>query len=62
MFLDVPSQWPPQDPPPEPPKARFSPKEEKFLLWVVALNVLGLFIAPVGGFTILNAVRALFGP
>ncbi len=62
MFMDFrdqppPPRWEPRRPPPPPP--RLTPRQEKIVGWLVAINVLALLIAPIGGASIIYAVVAM---
>ncbi|PAX06543.1 hypothetical protein CKY28_15425 [Sphingomonas lenta] len=51
MFVSH-DDWPPPprwEPPRPPPRKRMSAAGEKFLLWVVGVNLLLLFVAPIAG-------------
>ncbi|MDO1585049.1 hypothetical protein [Rhizobium oryzicola] len=51
------------DPPPEqPPKRQLTPRQQKTLLWIIAFNVVTLFIAPIGGATVIEALLSSFKP
>ena len=56
MFLDLPGAGPWR---PDPPKPRITPKGEKILVWIVALNLVLLLVAPIGGATVIHALIAL---
>lgn len=60
MYLD--QGWkPPWEPQWEPPsrRPRLTKGQERAIVWIVALNVLLLFIAPVGGATVIHALFAM---
>ncbi|MBP0493457.1 hypothetical protein [Roseomonas indoligenes] len=56
MFLDLPGAGPRR---PDPPKPRITPRGEKVLVWIVALNVVLLLVAPIGGATVIQALISL---
>ncbi|ACL62411.1 hypothetical protein [Methylobacterium nodulans] len=47
---------PPWEPPREP---RLTQRQERVFLWLIAVNALLVFIAPIGGATIIHAVLAV---
>jgi hypothetical protein len=56
MYVD--EGWrPPGEPPPREPRPM--ERQERVFLWLIAVNALLLFIAPVGGATIIHAVLAM---
>ena len=48
---------PPGEPPPREP--RLTERQERVILWLIAVNALLLLIAPVGGATFVHAVLAM---
>ena len=62
MFVD--EGWrPPREPAWEPPsrKPPMTKAQERAVVWIVGLNVVLLFVAPVGGASVIHALIALFG-
>jgi hypothetical protein len=61
MFVDFNDRPPPPrwEPRPEPQRPRLTRRQERVLLWLVGLNLLALFVAPIAGGTVLMAVAAL---
>lgn len=61
MFLEDKRFGPftPPDPPPRTPK--LTPRQGRTLLWVIAVNVILLLVAPIGGRTLFNALAVLLG-
>ncbi len=63
MFLDLQGYGRRPEEPPPPPR-RLSPQGEKVMLWVICVNILLLFIAPIAGgsvvMTLINVIRHLF--
>ncbi|WP_407520804.1 hypothetical protein [Methylobacterium oryzisoli] len=50
--------WKPAwEPPPREP--RLTKRQERVFLWLIVVNVVLLFVAPIGGTTIIHAVLAL---
>jgi hypothetical protein len=47
------------EPPALPPRPTMSKRQEAILLWLVGLWLMGLFIAPIGGSSILHVVAYL---
>ncbi|TXN32991.1 hypothetical protein FV220_04025 [Methylobacterium sp. WL19] len=61
MFVD--EGWkPPREPSWEPParKPPLTKAQERAVVWIIGVNVLLLFVAPVGGATVIHAIAALF--
>lgn len=59
MFLDMKSYGPRPEPlPPKPSKPNLSAREQKILAWVICFNILVLFIAPIGGATVIHSLLA----
>ncbi|WP_165700232.1 hypothetical protein [Methylobacterium sp. Leaf108] len=57
MYVD--DGWrPPLEPPSR--KPRITKRQERVLVWVLALNALLLLVAPIGGATMAHALMALF--
>ena len=55
MFVE--GGWKPSpEPPPRAP--RLTPRQQRVMFWLVALNALLLLIAPIGGATIFHAILA----
>lgn len=52
---------PPWEPPPEPERRRLTKREESVVLWIIGANLLFVLLAPIGGATVVHAVRAMFG-
>ena len=48
---------PPWEPPPREP--RLTKRQEKVLVWLIAVNVALLVIAPIGGATVIHAILAM---
>lgn len=46
----------PEEPPPRRP--RLTARQERVFLWIVAVNVLLLLVAPIGGATVIHAILA----
>jgi hypothetical protein len=61
MFLDLNNYTPPPEPPADRGQEPLTPRQQKTLIWIVGLNLLLLFVAPIGGATIISAMIALFG-
>lgn len=59
MYLDTKNEWDPPDGMPPPPP-RLNPRQERVLLWLLAVNLLLLFVAPLAGVTIFEGLYALF--
>ncbi|GJE03123.1 hypothetical protein [Methylobacterium isbiliense] len=58
MFVE--GGWKPAwEPPPREP--RLTKGQERVILWLIVVNVLLLFVAPIGGATIIHAVLAMLG-
>jgi hypothetical protein len=56
MFVE--GGWkPPQEPPPREP--RLTRRQERVLVWLIAVNALLLLIAPIGGATIIHGILAV---
>ncbi|AWN44422.1 hypothetical protein U8607_06425 [Methylobacterium durans] len=49
--------WKPSWEPPR--KPRLTKRQERVLLWLIAVNLLLLLIAPIGGATLIHAVLAM---
>ncbi|MBB3996842.1 hypothetical protein [Aureimonas pseudogalii] len=61
MYVDFRNDGPPPEPwKPERPKARLTGRQEKLLVWIVCFNLLMLFLGPLAGVTLLDAVIAYF--
>ena len=58
MFVEGGGGWkpPPWQPPPR--KPRMTKRQEAVFLWLVAINLMLLLVAPIGGATIVQAVIA----
>ncbi len=52
-----PPRWEPSKPVPP----RVSPRQERVLMWVVGLNLLLLFVAPIAGGSLIHLLVALLG-
>ncbi len=64
MFVRFDPDWPPHDPPrraPEPPPRRLQADQEKRLLQAIALNLVLMIVAPIGGATVLAALFSWWG-
>ena len=61
MFLDLNNFTPPPEPPAEPDRPSLTPRQQKVLAWIAGLNIVLLFIAPVGGATVISGLIELFG-
>ncbi|MBE7220744.1 MAG: hypothetical protein INR64_19930 [Caulobacteraceae bacterium] len=60
MFVEGGGGWQPSPwRPPQRPR-RMTKREESVILWLVAVNLLLLVVAPIGGATIVEAVIAAF--
>lgn len=57
MYVEGGGWRPSWEPPPRRP--RLTRRQERIILWFVALDVLLLLIAPIGGATVIQAVAAL---
>lgn len=63
MFVDFQHGEPPTEPwQPRPPKPRLTPRQEAAMGWIVAVNLVLLLVAPIAGFTLFDAMIALFAP
>jgi len=60
MFLDLKNYTPPPDPPGEPGRPSLTPRQQKTLMAIIGFNILLLFIAPIGGATIIAAFLQFF--
>jgi hypothetical protein len=60
MFLDLNNYTPPPDPPAEPDRPSLTPRQQKTLLIIVGFNIFLLFIAPIGGATVISALLEFF--
>ncbi len=61
MFLDLNNYTPPPEPPADRGPQPLTPRQQKTLMWIVGVNLILLFVAPIGGATIISAMIALFG-
>ena len=62
MFLDLNNYTPPPDPPAEPDRSpSLTPRQQKTLMMIVGFNIFLLFVAPIGGATVISALLELFG-
>ena len=64
MFVRFDPDWPPLDPPkrtPEPTPKRLDPQQEKRLMLIIGVNALLLFVAPIGGATVIGALLRWWG-
>ncbi len=64
MFLRFDPDWPPIDPPqpaPEPRPVQLDAHQQKRLMQAIGLNVLLLFVAPIGGATVIGSLLAWLG-
>ncbi len=61
MFLDLNNFTPPPEPPAEPDRPPLTPRQQKALAWIAGLNIVLLFIAPIGGATVISGLIELFG-
>ena len=52
--------WKPASEPPAR-RPRLTGRQERILMWLIAINVVLTLVAPIGGATILQAVAALLG-
>ena len=62
MFVPFDEGWPP--PPrwePRPERPRLSKRDEGRLLWLIGVNLLLLFVAPLAGVSVLQVIAALWG-
>ncbi|KQU55982.1 hypothetical protein ASG67_07830 [Sphingomonas sp. Leaf339] len=61
MFVDFRNAWPPPEPwQPKPQPPRISRRGESVLAWILGFNLLMLFLGPLAGATVIDAVVALF--
>ncbi|MBP2549325.1 hypothetical protein J2858_002248 [Neorhizobium galegae] len=63
MFLDLNGYYRrlPDPPPQNPGRRSLTAKEQKVMLWVICVNLVLLFVAPIGGATVIHAAfSALF--
>lgn len=60
MFLDLKNYTPPPEPPPNRGPDPLTPRQQKALAWIAGLNLILLFIAPIGGATIISGLIELF--
>ncbi|MCK8785789.1 hypothetical protein M0638_15525 [Roseomonas sp. NAR14] len=60
MYVDW-NDWPPpyREPPPPPPRPRFTKRDERLVVWVLGVNLLLWFLAPLAGVTFLHAILAV---
>jgi hypothetical protein len=58
MYLDT--GWRPSGEPPHR-EPRMTKRQERVLVWLLAVNTLLLLLAPVGGATIIHAVWSMLG-
>jgi hypothetical protein len=59
MFVDLPHYWsPPEGPQPEKTRPRLTKRQEKALGWILGFNILMLFLGPLAGSSVLEAIRA----
>jgi len=61
MFVDYRNWRPPEPIEPAPQRPRLTRQQEKRLIWAVGLNLLMLFLGPLAGVTMFDALAALFG-
>lgn len=66
MFLRFDPDWPPIDPPRREPARKVPPvqldaRQQKRLMQAIGLNVLLLFVAPIGGATVIGGLLAWWG-
>ena len=62
MFLDLNNYTPPPDPPAEPDRSpSLTPRQQKTLIMIIGFNIFLLFVAPIGGATVISALLELFG-
>jgi len=62
MFLDLNNYTPPPDPPAEPDRSpSLTPRQQKTLMMIIGFNIFLLFVAPIGGATVISALLELFG-
>lgn len=68
MFLRFDPDWPPFDPPSPEPKPTPTPRhvpldqqQQRRLMQAIGINILLLFVAPIGGATLLGALMAWWG-
>lgn len=60
MFLDMKSHGPRPEPlPPKPTGPNLTPRDQKVIAWVICVNILILFIAPIGGATVIQSLLAM---
>ena len=60
MYVDFRDDRPFPEPwKPEKPKRRLSKRQEDIVAWVIGLNLLMLLLAPLAGFTVIDAIIAL---
>lgn len=66
MFLRFDPDWPPIDPPrreptPKPRPVQLDAQQQKRLMQAIGFNVLLLFVAPIGGATVIGGLIAWLG-
>jgi hypothetical protein len=60
MFLDLNNYTPRSDPPAGPERLSLTPRQQKTLMIIVGINIMLLFVAPIGGATIISALFELW--
>ena len=62
MFVDFSEGGPPPPPwRPDPAKRRLTPRQESTMAWILGFNLLVLFVAPIAGVTLFDALLSIFG-
>lgn len=61
MFLDLQNYTPPPEPPQDRGTPKLTPRQQKTLMTLIGINLFLLFIAPIGGATIISALIELMG-
>ncbi|RFC65193.1 hypothetical protein DYI37_04925 [Fulvimarina endophytica] len=53
MYLDEKNEW---QPPERPERRQMTPREQKVIGWLIGANIVLLFVAPIGGATVIGAL------
>lgn len=60
MFVDFRNAWPPPEPwTPKPVRPKLTRRQGKVMTWVIAFNLLMLFVGPLAGASLFDAVAAI---
>jgi hypothetical protein len=60
MFVDLPQYWSPPEPPaPKRLRPDLTPGQTKILGWIIGFNVAMLFLGPIAGASLFEAVAAM---